>query len=204
MSLRNSTAKQLGHLYASISQVCRPAQQKAPATHPSDAMCLVEELHQKAEDSGGFDLDASPDFEELDLQFSEDAASAVVAALQCLGGERGTVLSHAGSSLRLKSGLHTDGETWLIMPVPEDCTFAIMCLGQEKGLFLAHFDGEVYLTPNSCELSPLQWYVEKQWDGYKISCYSKRSWMYLSHACGRVFLQRAFLGAGELWQFWTE
>ena len=168
MSLRNSTAKQLGHLYASISQVCRPAQKKVPATHPSDAMCLVEELHQKAEDSGGFDLDASPDFEELDLQFSEDAASAVVAALQCLGGERGTVLSHAGSSLRLKSGLHTDGETWLIMPVPEDCTFAIMCLGQEMGLFLAHWDGEVYLTPNSCELSPLQWYVEKQWDGYKI------------------------------------
>ena len=26
----------------------------------SDAMCLVENLHQKAEDSGGFDLDASP------------------------------------------------------------------------------------------------------------------------------------------------
>ena len=90
------------------------------------------------------------------------------------------------------------------MPVPEDCTFAIMCLGQEMGLFFAHWDGEVYLTPNSCELSPLQWYVEKQWDGYTISCYSKRSWMYLSHACGKVFLQKAFLGAGALWQFWTE
>ena len=32
----------------------------------------------------------------------------------------------------------------------------------------------------------------------------KSSWMYLSDACGRVFLQKAFLGAEELWQFWTE
>ena len=153
-------------------------------------MCLVEKFYEKAEDSGGFDLDASPDIEELDLQVSEDAASAVVAALHCLGGEQGAFLSHASSSLRLQSELH-----------PE---FAIMCLGQERGLFLAHYDGEVYLTPNSCDLSPLRWYVQKQWDGYTISCYSKWSWMYLSHACGRVFLQKAFLGAGELWQFWTE
>ena len=36
---------------------------KAPDTHPSDAMCLVEELQQKAEDCGGFDLDASPEIE---------------------------------------------------------------------------------------------------------------------------------------------
>ena len=52
-------------------------------------MCLVVELHQKAEDSGGFDLDASPDSEELDVQFSEDAPSGVVTALLCLGGKRG-------------------------------------------------------------------------------------------------------------------
>ena len=167
-------------------------------------MCLVEKLHQKAEDSGGFDLDASPDTEELDHQVSEDAASGVVAALHCLGGERGAFLSHASSSLRLQFGVPSDGETWLVMPVPEDCTFAIMCLGQEGGLFLAHYAGQVYLTPNSCDLSSLRWYVQKQCDGYTISCYSKWSWMYLSHACGRVFLQKAFLGAGELWQFWTE
>ena len=36
---------------------------KAPDAHPSDAMCLVEELQQKAEDCGGFDLDASPEIE---------------------------------------------------------------------------------------------------------------------------------------------
>ena len=110
------------------------------------------EAHQKVEDSGGFDLDASPDTEELDLQVCEDAASAVVVALHCLGGERGDFLSHASSSLRLQSELHPDGETWLIMPVPGDCTFAIMCLGQERGLFLAHYDGEVYLTPHACDL----------------------------------------------------
>ena len=106
-------------------------------------MCLVEKLHQTDEDSCCFDLDASPDSEELDLQVSEDAASAVVAALHCLGGERGAFLSHASSSLRLQSELHPAGETWLIMPVPEDCTFAIMCLGQEMGLCFAHWDGEV-------------------------------------------------------------
>ena len=61
--------------------------------------------------------------------------------------------SHASSSLRLKSELHPASGAWLIMPVPEDCTFAIMCLGQEKGLLLAHGHGEVYLTPNSCKLS---------------------------------------------------
>ena len=72
-------------------------------------MCLVEKLHQKAEDPGGFDLDAFPDIEELDLQVSEDVASAVVAALHCLGGERGSFLSQASSSLRLQSELHPDG-----------------------------------------------------------------------------------------------
>ena len=61
-----------------------------------DAMCLVVELHQEAEDSGGFDRDVSPDSEELDLQFSEDAPSEVVRALVCLGGEHGAFLSHAG------------------------------------------------------------------------------------------------------------
>ena len=80
-SIRTSLCEHLAGMQASS--------RKAPATHPSDAMCLVEELHQKAEDSGGFDLDASPDSEELDLQVSEDAASVVVAALHCLGGERG-------------------------------------------------------------------------------------------------------------------
>ena len=101
-------------------------------------MCLVEKLHPKAEDSGGFDLEASPDTEELDLQVSEDAASAVVAALHCLGGERGAFLSHASSSLRQQPGLHTAGEMWRIISDPQDCTFAIMCLGQEEGLFRAH------------------------------------------------------------------
>ena len=177
---------------------------KAHGKATFDAMCLVVEVHQQAEDSGGYDLDASPDSEELDLQISEDVPSGVVTALLCLGGERGACLSHANSTLRLQSGLQGAGEAWRIIPAPKECTFAITCLGQEEGLFLAHFDGEVYLTPNSWNLSSLQWYVEKYLDGYRISCYSRGSWMYLSHACGRVFLQRAFLGAGELWQFLTE
>ena len=62
---------------------------KSPRQATFDAMCLVVELHQKAEDSGGFDLDASPDSEELDLQFTEDAPSKVVTALLCLGGDTG-------------------------------------------------------------------------------------------------------------------
>ena len=70
-----------------------------------------------------------------------------------LAGREEIFHSHASSSLRLKSELHPASGAWLIMPVPEDCTFAIMCLGQEKGLLLAHGDGEVYLTPNSCKLS---------------------------------------------------
>ena len=49
-------------------------------------MCLIENLHQKADDLGGFDLDASPDTEELDLQVSEDVSSNVVAALTVLAG----------------------------------------------------------------------------------------------------------------------
>ena len=70
-----------------------------------------------------------------------------------LAGREEIFHSHASSSLRLKSELHPASGAWLIMPVPEDCTFAIMCLGQEKGLLLAHGHGEVYLTPNSCKLS---------------------------------------------------
>ena len=87
-SLHISTAKHKKHPYASDSQICRPAQ-KAKDTYPSGAMCVVEKLHQQAEDSRSFDLDASPHSEELDLHMSDDATSAVVVALQCLGGERG-------------------------------------------------------------------------------------------------------------------
>ena len=167
-------------------------------------MCLAANFHPKDENLAGIDLDAFSDLEGLDYQVSDDASLAVVAALHCLGGERGAFLSHASSSLRLQSELHPDGATWLIMPIPEDCTFAIMCLGQERGLFLAHHDGELYLTSNSCDFSPLRWYVQEQWDGYTISCYSKWSWKYLSHAHAWVFLQKGFKGAGELWQFWTK
>ena len=118
-------------------------------------MCVVAKLYQQAEDSRSFDLDAFPHSEELDLHMSDDATSVVLVALQCLGGETGDFLSHASSSLRFKLELHPASEAWLIMPLPEDCTFAIICLGQDKGLFLAHWDRQVYLTPNSCELSPL-------------------------------------------------
>ena len=198
MSLRISTAAQLKHHHASILQVCRPAQEMPTPSDPSGAMHFVVEHHQKAEVSGGFDQNASRDSKKLDVQFSEDAKSEVDTALLCLGGERGALLSHASSSLRLQPGRHTAGEMWRIIPDPQDCTFTIMCLGQEEGLFLAHFHGEVYLTPNSCERSSLQWHVEKHQDDYKVACYSKSSWMNLSHACGKVFLQWAFLGAGEL------
>ena len=61
------------------------------------------------------------------------------------------------------------------MPVPEDCTFAIMCLGQEGFFFLAHYAEEVYLTPNSRDVSSLRWYVQRQCDSYTISYYSQWS-----------------------------
>ena len=169
-----------------------------------DAMCLVVEFLQQAENSGGYDLAASPDPEELDLQISEDVPSVVVTALLCLGGECGYRLSHANPTLRLQSGLQGAGEAWRIMPASQECTFAITCRRQEEVFFLAHFDGEVVLAPNSCNLCSSQWYVEKHLDGYTISCYSRGLWMYLSHACSRVFLQTAYLGAGELWQLLTE
>ena len=51
---------------------------KSPPQSTFDAMCLSVELHQKAEDSGGFDRDVSPESEELDLQFNEDTPSRVV------------------------------------------------------------------------------------------------------------------------------
>ena len=131
------------------------ASSKSQSTYPSGAMCVVAKLYQQAEDSRSFDLDAFPHSEELDLHMSDDATSVVLVALQCLGGETGDFLSYASSSLRFKSELHPASEAWLIMPLPVDCSFAIICLGQDKGLFLAHWDRQVYLTPNSCELSPL-------------------------------------------------
>ena len=146
-------------------------------------------------------LDASADFEVLDLQFTENTPSGVVTAHLCLGGEHQSFLSDANSRLRLQSALQGAGDMWRIIPVDQTCTFLIMCPGKEVELFLAHFDGEVYLTPNEWKLSSLQWYVEKHKNGYTICCYSKGSWMYLSHACGSVFLQWAFLGVGEQWQF---
>ena len=62
---------------------------KSPPQSTFDAMCLVVELHQQAEDSGGFDRDVSPESEELDLQFSEDTPSGVVRVLVFLGGNMG-------------------------------------------------------------------------------------------------------------------
>ena len=164
-------------------------------------MCLSVELHQKAEDSGGFDQDVSPDSEELDLEFSEDTPSGVVRALVCLGGEHGAFLSHAGWSLTTRSGLQGADDVWHIIPALQNCTFTITCLDRGVKLYLAHYDGEVYLTPSAGNLSDLQWYVEKQSDGYTICCYSRGSRMYLSHSFGRVFLQWAYRGAGELWKF---
>ena len=204
MSLTISSANLCEHIYASISQVCKPAQRRSAASHPMDAMCLHVELYEKAEHSGGFNLDASPDSEELRLQFTKDAASGVNTAILCLGGERGAFLSHTRSKLRLHRDLPTFDEMWRIIPVPEECTFAIMCLGQEEGFYLVHWDGEVYLTPNAWNLGPLQWHIETQDDGYKIFCFSEDSLKYLSHANRRLFLQRAYRGAGELWQFSTE
>ena len=150
-------------------------------------MCLVVELHQKAEDSGGFDRDVSPESEELDLQFSEDTPSGVVRALMCLGGEHGAFLSHANWSLTLRSGLQGADDVWHIIPVLQKCTFTITCLDRGVELFLAHYGGEVYLTLSSVNFSDLQWYVDKHLDGYIICCYSRCSWMYLSHAFGSVF-----------------
>ena len=76
------------------------------------------------------------DTEELNPQVREDGPSAIVAALHCLGGKGGTLLSHASSNLRQQFGVPSDDKTWLVMPVPEDCTFASMCLGQESFFFL--------------------------------------------------------------------
>ena len=102
-------------------------------------MHFVVEHHQKAEVSGGFDQNASRDSKKLDVQFSEDAKSKVDTALLCLGGERGALLSHASSSLRLQPGRHTAGEMWRLSSDPQDCTFTIMCFGQKKDCFWRTF-----------------------------------------------------------------
>ena len=177
---------------------------KAHGKATFDAMCLVVEVLQQAENSGGLDLAVSPDPEEPDLQISEDVPSVVVTALLCLGGECGYRLSHANSTLWLQSGLQGADAAWRIMPASQEQTLAITCLRQGEDLFLSHFDGVVSLALNSCNLCSSQWYVEKHLDGYTISCYSRGLWMYLSHACSRVFLQTAYRGAGELWQLLTE
>ena len=44
---------------------------------------------------------------------------------------------------RQQFGVPSDDKTWLVMPVPEDCTFASMYLGQESVFFLAHYAEEV-------------------------------------------------------------
>ena len=108
----------------------------------SDAMCLVENLHQRLK-TRWFSSGCLSDTEGLNPQVREDGPSAIVAALHCLGGKGGTLLSHASSNLRQQFGVPSDDKTWLVMPVPEDCTFASMYLGQESVFFLAHYAEEV-------------------------------------------------------------
>ena len=98
---------------------------KAHGKATFDAMCLVVEVLQQAENSGGLDLAVSPDPEEPDLQISEDVPSVVVTALLCLGGECGYRLSHANSTLWLQSGLQGADAAWRIMPASQEQTFAI-------------------------------------------------------------------------------
>ena len=107
------------------------------------ARCLVVELHEKAEDSDGLALDASPDSTEVDLQFTENAPSGVVTALLCHGREHQCFLSDANSRLRLQSALQGAGDVWRIIPVDQTCTFLITCPRKEVELFLAHYGGEV-------------------------------------------------------------
>ena len=177
---------------------------KAHGKATLDAMCLAVQVHPQAEDSGGYELDAAPGSEEVDLLISEDVPSGVVGALLCLGGECGHCLCHALPTLWLQLGVWGAVEEWRIIPSSLECSFRIQCLGQEEVLFLGHDDGQVYLKSNSCNLCSLQWYVEKHLDGYRISCYSKGSWMYFRHAFFWEFLQTAYLGSGELWQLLIE
>ena len=67
MSLRFSTAAQLKHYHASISQVYRQAQEKPTPRDSSSAMHFFVALHQKIEVSGGFDQNASRESKKLDV-----------------------------------------------------------------------------------------------------------------------------------------
>ena len=63
MSLRISTEKTVRTPLCEHLAGMQASSRKNPDAHPSDALCLVEDLQQKAEDCGGFDLDASPEIE---------------------------------------------------------------------------------------------------------------------------------------------
>ena len=131
---------------------------------------------------------------------AQESTAGKTTALRCCGGEQGLFLSHGANWLFLQSGNLGAGELWCITQttITDFCT--IQCIGAEKGLSLTHVEGHLRLTcSNHGDLNQM-WYVEEKQDGYTICCYSGASWMYLSHAKGEVFLQWAFLGAGELWQ----
>ena len=70
--------------WPSVTSLCghlgimQAGSRKAHGKATFDAMCLVGQVLQQAENSGGYDLAASPNPEEQDLQISEDVPSVVV------------------------------------------------------------------------------------------------------------------------------
>ena len=120
-------------------------------------------------------------------------------ALQCCGGEHGMFLSHGGNWLFLQSGNLGAGELWCITPTTITGFFTIQCVGAEKGLSLTHLEGQLRLTCSNHGDPSQMWLVEKHHSACTVSCYNGDKRQYLSHGCGRLFLQDGFLGAGEFW-----
>ena len=135
---------------------------------------------------------------------SDGATSAVGVALQCLGGERGDFSqSRQFQSTTEVRAAHSE---WSMGN--HACSWRLHMRHHVsrsgKGFAPSTRGWWSLLDAQFVQTQLLQWYIEKQCHGYTVSCYSKSSWMYLSHSCGKVFLQKVFLGAGKLWQYWTD
>ena len=113
----------------------------------SDAMCLDDILHEKAEDSRGFDLDASPILRSLISRSAKTLHRAL--------SPRSTVLAEKEELCSVTPAQICDSSLGCLQMTRHglSCLFPRIarspaCVSVRKVFFLAHYAEEIYLTPN--------------------------------------------------------
>ena len=119
-------------------------------------------------------------------------------ALEALGAEKGSYLSHAKDEVWLQNGNQGDGEVF-IKELRPNGRVALACLGKEKGKYLSHAFAKLWLQ-DGVQGEGEEWICNDKGHGnVAFECLGKEKGKDLSHAFDKMWLQNGYQGEGELW-----